>query len=88
MRHGTYCIGNRTTTNALDGHTYYDMLYDVKMDLACVRCAVCHHRTEREIVETRVDCELGYQASAGRMSCTYLDVAWASWPIVAEVLDF
>ena len=27
-------IGNRTPAKALDGRTYYEMLYDVKLDLA------------------------------------------------------
>ena len=30
-------IGNRTATKALDARTHYDMLYDVKLDLANLR---------------------------------------------------
>ena len=38
-------IGNRTPAKALDGRTYYEMLYDVKLDLASlhafgVLCAI------------------------------------------------
>ena len=66
-RTATY-IDRRKPAKALDGRTYYEMLYNLKLDLAnlrAFRCAVCHRRTEREIEGTCVDCGLGYKHQRG-----------------------
>ena len=61
-------IRDRTPTAVLEGRTRYDPLYDVKPDLAnlwAFGAPVCHHRTEPEIEETRVDYGLGYKHQRG-----------------------
>ena len=83
-------IANGKSTKALDGRAYYEMLYDVKLDLADLRAfgASCAIVGPSEILKKRAWTVGRATSISGAHTVQAKGVIWPSWPIEGEVFEF